>query len=439
METTCAAAAPSPVTCVVVGAGNRGHGYALFALEQPARLRVVAAAEPSEFRRERMRREHDIPHDLLFDDWQSLVSHTKARRGRKPIANFAIISTQDRDHRAPACALAQLGYHILVEKPLATSLEDCEAIVKAAEVAGVMLGVCHVLRYTPSSRRIKELIETGAIGKVQHIQHTENVGFFHFAHSFVRGNWAQEATSTFSLLAKSCHDIDLVRYWAGSDCSVSRISSFGSLVHFKASQAPPLSAGAERCTECALSTTCPYSAVKIYQEPAARGHKGWPLHAVVPHAEPDVENVAEALRTGPYGRCVYRSDNDVCDNQVVNFQFTSGAVASFSMIACTEKLCVRDTIISGSHGQIFCSDGETVEVFDFRTRKRTLEHCSPPPMDTQLTGHGGADWFLIDSFVRAVALGDASLIATSGRDALASHVLVFAAERARREDIVLSL
>mmetsp|Transcript_90592 Transcript_90592/g.233800 ORF Transcript_90592/g.233800 Transcript_90592/m.233800 type:complete len:433 (-) Transcript_90592:28-1326(-) len=420
----------SPVTCVIVGAGSRGLGYATFATEQPARLRVVATAEPNAYRRSSIAKQHSIPSELAFADWRELLEKPSSP---KPLADFALIATQDRDHAAPACALARAGYHILLEKPMAVSREDCVAIVEAAEAAGVMLGVCHVLRHSPCNRKIKEVIEEGRIGKVQHIQHTENVGWYHFAHSFVRGNWARENDSTFSLLAKSCHDVDLVRYWMGRECE--KVSSFGVLNHFRREEAP--ANAADRCLDCEHAGTCPYSAVTMYLDPVRRGEKGWQTKLV--DATPDIENVTAALRSGPYGRCAYRCDNDVCDNQVVNFQFEGGGTASFSMVACTEKLCVRETIVTGSHGQVRCLDGETVEVFDFSTRCRSQIRCAPPPVETELTGHGCADWFLMDSFVRAMETGDAREVLTSGRDALGSHLLVFAAEQARREERIVRL
>lgn len=416
-----------PVSCVVVGAGSRGTGYAEFACEQPQRLRVVAVAEPRKFRRERLRDQHSISPENTFDDWRDLVKRDK-------LADFAIVSTQDQDHKEPAVALAALGYHILLEKPMAVTREDCLAIAAACEDAGVMLCVCHVLRYTPASRKLKEIIDSGLIGKVQHLQHTENVGYYHFAHSFVRGNWRNEEESTFSLLAKSCHDIDLIRYWMGGECR--SVSSFGSLTHFKPSEAPD--GATDRCLECPHADTCPYSAKRLYLERAKRGHDGWPLHALV-DAVPDVENITSALRTGPYGRCAYKCDNDVVDNQVVNFEFDGGRVASFSMVACTEKLCIRDTIITGSHGQLKCFDGSTITHHDFRSGVENTIKCRTPPQATRLRGHGGADWFLMDSFVRAVATGDATEIPTAAGDALSSHLLMFSAEQARKEQRVVKM
>ena len=174
-----------------------------------------------------------------------------------------------------------------------------------------MLCVCHVLRYTPQAQKVREIISSGALGDVVNIQLLEPIGYWHFAHSYVRGNWRNEAGSTFSLLAKSCHDLDLISYWMGDD-KCTNVSSFGSLKHFTKANKP--ANATSRCLDCPVSGECPYSAKKIYLIPAKSGHRRWPVSVITD--VPDIENVTEALRTGPYGRCVYDCDNDVCDNQV---------------------------------------------------------------------------------------------------------------------------
>merc|ERR1719400_943908 len=175
---------------------------------------------------------------------------------------------------APAVAVANRGYHVLVEKPMAVSEDDCRKITKACEDAGVMLVVCHVLRYFPPVVKIKEVIESGMIGKVMTINHTENVGFWHFSHSFVRGNWRREDESTFSLMAKCCHDVDLIYYWMGEQ-PCSSIQSFGSLQHFKKSNQPQ--GASDRCLGCPVEQSCPYSAQKVYLSPPA---PHWPMTVV---------------------------------------------------------------------------------------------------------------------------------------------------------------
>uniref|UniRef100_UPI00358F8EE2 uncharacterized oxidoreductase SP_1686-like isoform X3 n=1 Tax=Myxine glutinosa TaxID=7769 RepID=UPI00358F8EE2 len=257
-------------------------------------------------------------------------------------------------HKEPAIAFASKGYHILLEKPMAVTEKDCKEVIAATKQAGVMLCVCHVLRYSPATIKIKELLNAGAIGDVVHIQHLEPVGFEHFAHSFVRGNWRNEKESAFSLLCKSCHDIDLINYWM-DDKRCLKVSSFGSLSHFTKDDKP---AGAsDRCLDCMVEESCPYSAKKIYLEPAQRGVTGWPLSVICPDSQVTVGAITEALRSGPYGRCVYQCDNDVVTNQVVNMEFEEGATAALTMIAFSQKVCVRKTTIYGTKDEADCVPG----------------------------------------------------------------------------------
>nr|XP_006642095.2 PREDICTED: uncharacterized protein LOC102682744 isoform X2 [Lepisosteus oculatus] len=391
-------------------------------------FQVVGVADPNPFARGRLQEQHCIEDTNVFDDWRTAAQ-------REKFADAVIISTPDRLHKDPAVAFAQKGYHILLEKPMAVTAADCSEIVSTCTQSGVMLAVCHVLRYYPAVRRIKELIDSNVIGDIIHIQHLEPVGFYHFAHSFVRGNWRNEAESSFSLLAKSCHDLDLIHYWAGGRRCM-KVSSFGSLSHFTKDNQPP--GATERCLDCPVEGSCPYSALRIYLDRVKQGAVGWPVSVVCQSTVPDIESVTEALRTGPYGRCVYQCDNDVCTNQVVNMEFEEGLTAAFSMVAFTEKLGQRRTTIYGSKGELHCEDGSLVRVFDFLSRRTTEHKVDIGALeDLGLWGHGGADYHLIDGFISAVASGDTSLILTGPEETLASHRLVFEAERARREGRVV--
>ncbi|KAJ8257646.1 hypothetical protein GJAV_G00188130 [Gymnothorax javanicus] len=418
---------PSPVTVIVVGAGNRGEMYAQFAIVHPHRMKVVGVADPRVFARKKLQAEHSIAEENVFEDWRCIAE-------RQKFADAALICTPDRLHKDPAVALAKRGYHVLLEKPMAGTVEDCTEIVEACVQSQVMLTVCHVLRYDPLIHMIKELIDGGAVGDVIHIQHLEPVGFYHFAHSFVRGNWRNEATSSFALLAKSCHDIDLIHHWTGGRRCL-KVSSFGSLSHFTKENKPQ--GAAARCLDCPVEGACPYSACKIYLDRVKEGCVGWPVSVICPTAVPDIESVTEALRSGPYGRCVYECDNDVCTNQVVNMEFEGGITAAFSMVAFTEEICKRKTTVYGSKGELHY-DGRVVRVFNFLTQTASEHKASSAiPGHFNMQGHGAADYHLIDTFVSAVANGDPSLIRSGPKETLSSHRLVFEAERSRRENRVV--
>ncbi|XP_029995838.1 uncharacterized protein LOC115423209 isoform X2 [Sphaeramia orbicularis] len=415
------------VRVIVAGAGSRGENYGHYASIHPERMKVVGVADPRKFARTKMQHQHNIADENIFEDWQSMAE-------REKFADAVVVSTPDRLHKEPAVAFAKKGYHILLEKPMATTPEDCTAIVEACTQSGVMLSVGHVLRYDPTIHLIKKLIDKGAIGDVVHIQHFEPVGFYHFAHSFVRGNWRNEAESSFALLAKSCHDIDLIHHWAGARRCV-KVSSFGSLSHFRKEDKPP--EAADRCVDCPIEAECSYSARKIYLDRVKRGQTGWPVSVICPNSYPDIESVTEALKTGPYGRCVYECDNDVCTNQVVNMEFEGGVTAAFSMVAFTEKICDRQTTIYGSKGEMRYG-GHDVSVFDFLTQRWNVHHPHPDALKHYgMGGHGGADYHLIKAFISAVANNDPSLIRSGPEETLQSHLLVFDAERSRVESRVV--
>ena len=367
--------------------------------------------------------EHQIEPAAVFTDWRELAD-------RPRLADAAVICTQDAMHVEPTIALAAKGYHILLEKPMAPTEGECVRIVEAVRKAGVLFAVCHVLRYTDYTSKLKALLKDGLIGDVVNIQHLEPVGYWHQAHSFVRGNWRCEAESSAMLLAKSCHDIDWLRHLVGQPCR--RVSSFGSLVHFRRANQPV--GAADRCLDCGVEAACPYSATRFYGERLVRQNKGWPLDVVTP--EMTAESLHAALATGPYGRCVYACDNDVVDNQVVNLEYANGVTASFTMSAFT-PMTGRMTRIGGTRGYID-ADSSVIRLFDFVTG--AWETIDTNAGDAGiLGGHGGGDGGLMDAFVSAVATGDRTAILSGPDETLESHLTVFAAEQARRKGRVMAI
>jgi predicted dehydrogenase len=413
------------VTAIIAGAGGRGWTYSLFAKEHPDRLKITGVAEPKDFNRQRMVETHAIQAENVSSDWRELAN-------RPRMADAVIIATQDAMHVEPAIAFANKGYAILLEKPMAPSEAECQRIVQAVKANNVMFGVCHVMRYTRYTQKLKEIIDSGLIGDVVNIQHLEPVGYWHQAHSFVRGNWRNEQESSFMLLAKSCHDLDWVSYIMGEPCL--SLSSFGALKHFRKAEKPAAAGEAKRCLHCAYEPDCPYSAKKIYLGRLANGNTGWPVDVVAPN--PTEESLTAALETGPYGRCVYECDNDVVDHQVVNMLFANEKTASFTMTAFNQA-AHRKTHIFGTRGELY-GNGVTIEHFDFLNDQR--QYIETIDSDgTQLGGHGGGDYGLMDRFVSAVSAGDPGMILSGPDQSLETHRMVFAAERARRENSVVDL
>ncbi len=409
-----------PVSVIIVGAGGRGFVYANIAKKHPELLKVVGVAESRTYHRRKMAREHGIRADHVFRSWQAFARHPKFDD-----IDAAFICIQDAMHEKCAVALSKLGYHILLEKPMAPSAKACQRIVDAMRASGKMFSVCHVLRYTEYTETVKKLVDSGIIGEIVNIDHHEPVGWWHQAHAYVRGSWRNEKDSSFMLLAKACHDVDWLSFIVGKPCR--RVSSFGSLSFFNKAHQP--AGAADRCLDCKLSKKCPWSAKEFYFKRLADPKQhGWPLDVVDPTFTK--KNLTKALREGPYGRCVFACDNDVVDHQVVDFEYEGGVTASFTMTAFT-PMGGRRTRIFGTKGTIETDDSSTIRIFDFLTGKtETIDtNASGASM---AGGHGGGDGGIMDAFCTAILENRPELI-VSGVDAtIESHLATFAAERSRK-------
>ncbi|MFI6741853.1 Gfo/Idh/MocA family protein [Nonomuraea sp. NPDC050451] len=412
-----------PLTLAVVGAGARGAAYAELAVQQPNRVEIVAVAEPREAVRTRFAVRHGLASENVFADWREL-----AACGR--VADAVIVATLDADHLGPAETFAEQGYDILLEKPIAPTEAESVAIGEAAERTGATVAVCHVMRYTDYTRKLRELLPQ--IGEIVSVEHLEPIGWYHFAHSFVRGNWRREDETTFALLAKSCHDLDWLGFVLGRRAQ--RVSSFGGLRHFRPENRPP--EAADRCVDCHVERHCPYSAARMYREGLRDGGTKQYFTRVMTSGVLTEEAVTRALAEGPYGRCVYACDNDVVDHQVVNIEYEGGTTASFTMTAFT-PLANRHTKFFGTHGQL-TGDGRFIHVYDFVTERTTTIDTSKDG-SSAAEGHGGGDAALVRSFVDALHQGRPELILSGIAESVDSHLVVFGAERARRTGTVVEL
>ncbi|CAF0754184.1 unnamed protein product [Didymodactylos carnosus] len=410
------------VTGIILGCGSRGTVYSSYANFYPERFNIVAIADNRLAARKKLQKRFNLDDKHVYDNWQ----HVAALENK--IADCVLIALPDIEHYEATIAFASKGYHILLEKPMATSLEHCIRIVELCEEKNLILVVCHVLRYLPVVKKIKQLLNNNIIG------------YFHFAHSFVRGNWHNTKQSTFSLLAKCCHDLDLIQYWFQPSKCV-QVSSFGKLMHFK-KENKPVGAG-DRCLHCSVEDKCPYSAKKIYLDSMT---VGWPVSAICDIEDNDKYNtvrtkVINALENGNYGKCVYGNcNNDVVDQQVVLMNFDDGGTATLSMVAFTQEICVRTTRLFGTMGELKWEGRNKIIHDDFLTGDRTVYDEEENMNDAGImSGHGGADYYAMDSFIKAVACNDRSLVGTGPQESLRSHVIAFAAETARLENRICSI
>ena len=266
----------------IVGYGQRGSIFANYALQNPEEFVVTAITDIDENRRALASSKHDCP---IFSDYHEFIE-----AGIE--ADIVAVATQDKEHREHAIACMEAGYDILLEKPIATSLEDCEAIYETSVKLGRKVIVCHVLRYTPFYSKLKEVVDSGALGDIVTMNTTECVGYYHQAHSFVRGPWHNSVESSPMILAKCCHDMDMIRYIIGKKCL--SVSSFGGLTHFTKENAPECSA--EYCSDCKY-TDCVYKAQTIYErEEFFRGYFTTDIS--------NEGNWREKLVHSPYDKCV---------------------------------------------------------------------------------------------------------------------------------------
>jgi hypothetical protein len=403
------------IRAVIVGAGARGNRvFADLIARYDTGFSVAGVVEPDERRRTAFQHQYGVPADRAFS---SLTAFLAAPRQ----ADIVFICTLDPTHYEICAAVSAAGYDVLLEKPIATNLPDCLSLLEAERRCRNRIFVAHVLRYAPFVRHVKQLISSGAYGGVRHVAVMENVGHWHFAHSYVRGSWRRADLCAPIVLTKCSHDLDLIPWLVGD--RVTAVSSVGSLDYFRRAHAPP--EAAERCMDCVLRETCRYSATRFY----LHDQPGWPYETIVP--PPDtLEARREAIATGPYGRCVWRSDNDVCDNQTVVLEFASGIHATLGLQALTADNTRKVTVLLDDAeitGDLY---RRQLRVSPFTGVPYQLEarDVNLPEVEDR---HGGGDLGLLRALSEHLIRGTNAEIMSSLQASVLSHVLAFLAEDSR--------
>ena len=408
----------APVTFAIAGFGDRGSTYASMQKLFPEKMKVVAVADLDPRKVEKARQLYDIPQENCFSSAEEMLEQEK-------LADVMVVSTMDRQHVGHAIPALRKGYNILMEKPISPELDKCKEILEVAKDCPGKIIVCHVLRYTTFYNKLKELISSGRIGDVVSICANENVGYWHQAHSFVRGNWRNSQETSPMILQKSCHDMDILTWLLGKKCKA--VSSFGSTRLFKPECAPE--GAALRCLDgCKAKEKCLFDAEKIYiTSPKTGLATGSSWMSSVLSVENTMESTYKALREGPYGRCVYHCDNDVVDHQVVSMRFAGGATATFTMSAFTAK-CYRSIKVMGTMGEIEGDmDANVLYLRKFGQPEQVLDLGTIPD---RFAGHGGGDALMMDYVCELIAAGGAEGL-TSVDASVESHVMALAAEHSR--------
>jgi predicted dehydrogenase len=453
-----------PVTAVLLGAGGRGfHVYGNYALKNKNSIKFVAVAEPIKSRRVNFAKLHNIPSNRCFESWRELFSEKK-------LADIAFVCTQDQMHTEPTLLALDKGYHVLLEKPMAHRLTECVKIVQKVEETGRILGVSHVLRYTDFFSTVFNIIKKKLLGDIINISHRENVSWYHMAHSYVRGSYANVEKSSPMILAKACHDLDLLYWMVGS--LPKKISSFGNLTYFKSENAPQ--GAPEYClNNCPVKNTCNYYAPRTYIDiipiiqimqkgknsfykfignlrknhiklltflakiippfKRLRYWNDWPVYYIYTGQEEDYSDEAkiEILKTSQYGRCVFRCNNDVVDHQVVNIEFENGVTANFTMHGFSEREG-RTLRIDGTEatliGEFHDSNKKLILYNHFSGEKKII---LKQKLSRSTSQHGGGDPKLVDAFLESLKNPNINQPLTNARECLESHLMAFAANESR--------
>jgi len=415
---------------VIVGAGNRGLIYGRFSTIDTSAMMVSAIVDPDPARLAAASAEFDIPATQCFTDVGDLP-----RAGK--IADAAICATMDAEHARVTQALMRQGYPVLLEKPAAQSATELMELQRSAASADRILMICHVLRYAPFYSQIAEHVRSGSIGELVSVEMAEHVRFEHMVTAFVRGPWGSaERSGSGILLAKCCHDLDLMTWLAAPQRPV-RVTSTGGLHYFHPSHAP--TGAGTRCTvDCPIEPTCAYSAKRLYLDEDRWPHRSWETMPASLQGSQEAR-AASLDDANPYGRCVWHSDNTVVDRQTVTVEFDQGAVGSFTL-AGTGSGPTRRISLVGTDGTI---EGELNSgVFRLhRIDKDDPSLLTTTAFDTGVVDqvHGGGDMPLIADFIAAVRGEPVSPRRTELEDSINGHLMVFAAEKARDEGCWVSL
>lgn len=415
-----------PLRLAGIGCGARTRAYLSLAAAMPDKYAVVGAADPIQERVDRVRREcGNRPGFRSFRDDTELLAAGK-------FADVVVIGTQDNYHVEPCVAAMEAGYDVLLEKPVATNLQDLFRLEKRARALGRKVLVCHVLRYTPFYRKVKGIVNSGRLGSVMTINATEGVGAWHHAHSYVRGHWGVVRKASPMILAKSCHDLDIISWLMDSPCEM--ISSFGGLSYFRRENAP--CDAPPRCADgCPVGDSCIYNALRYITDKS-----NW-LGFVFDHADnAKPSEIREWLSRSPWGRCVYQCENTAVDHQVASMVFQNQATATFSMTAFEHG---RHIEIFGTAGRLRAGaavkrlSGHDIEVRDHESEAAEFIDLTGPHGD--YAGHGDGDAALISALYDEMSHTSSDDMATSLKASLESHVLAFAAEEARRTGATVSM
>ncbi len=429
-----------PLSAVIVGGGHRSLTYAFFAQNNPDKLKIVGVADPNPLRRAQIQKLYNLSDESLFESAEALAEVPR-------FADAVINGTMDQQHVATSIPLLRAGYHMLLEKPFAINEKEMWELVRTARENKRRVMICHVMRYAPFYVEVKKRVTAGDIGEIVAMETTENVSYHHIAVGYIRGKWRNTAQAGHNsmLLAKCCHDIDMIM-WMMSGIVPAAVSSFGSNFQFKPEKAPA-GAGTRCLVDCPpeVESKCLYSARKNYLDHPDR----WSFYVWdnLEHLKnPTLADKEATLKTDSiYGRCVYKCDNETVDHQTVSIRFQNGVTASHNMLGGTAKP-QRTVHIVGTKGEItgVADDARfVVRMIDPRPGCEYSEEIVDLNINGDTSGvnggHGGGDQRLVEDFVQYVQGGKPSLSCTSITDSVYGHLAVFRADDSMKNGCIMDI
>ncbi len=411
----------------IIGLGNRGYAYGNFMWNMKDMYKIVSVCDVNKIVRDNAKVQWQISDENIFDNETEFFKEKRA--------DVLVLATQDRDHVRMAITALELGYDILLEKPISPIAEELKQILEVYNKYNKKVVVCHVLRYAPMFVKIKEVLDSGVIGKLIHIESTEKVCYWHQLHSFVRGNWRNDQTTSPMIMQKCCHDMDLLQYYAGSKCNT--VYSVGDLTFFNKNNKPQ--GAADRCKDCKYKMDCQFSAERVYIElwkKWGRPEYGWPFSVVCKERPNTEEKLRKAYEESEYGRCAFVCDNNVVDNQQLVMTFENGVKAVHTMTAFTEK-GGRKMCLHGTRGEIeLNSDTDDLTVYVYGGEKQVYKSADLIK-EKDNVGHGGGDGLLVRDLYKVLnGEGDAQ---TTLEKSVESHLMALASEKSRREGRIIKV
>lgn len=418
------------ISVAIIGCGSRGQNvYGKYMFESKDKFKILALCDTNEKMLEIAGEKFQVEAENRFTDPTEFFQEKRA--------DALVLATQDRDHVWMCVQALKLGYDVLLEKPVSPVESELYELLDAQKRYGGKVIVCHVLRYAPAFIKVKQIIDSGEIGKIVSIDWTEQVAYWHQAHSFVRGNWRNDQETSPMIMQKCCHDLDLIQYYVNSKCDY--VYSVGDLAFFNRKNQPK--GASDRCQDCIYINSCPYSAEKLYvkQFVDIGSVTGWPFDVVDLTRPITVESLRKAYQSNQYGRCVFACDNNVVDNQNVLMRFENNVKVNLTMTGFT-GYAGRKVTIHGTLGEIEMDEnrdllklsvyGEEKDVYDVRKSEAySIKEIVNSDAKDEF-GHGGGDELLVRDFYKALT-GETDAETTLERS-IESHLIALASEKSRK-------